>query len=66
MEEWRKGILGRLGTTLILFELVLSILFLSASRLLGSDYLKGIGVGLVIAWATSALAYLFKKRTEKP
>lgn len=66
MEEWRRRILDQLGTTLILFELILSILFLSASRFLGSDYLKGIGVGLVIAWATSAVAYLFKRQMEKP
>jgi hypothetical protein len=66
MEEWRKGILGRLDTTLILFELVLSVVFISLSYLTGSLYLRGIGVGLIIAWVTSAIAYLYKKKAGNP
>jgi hypothetical protein len=66
MEEWRKGLLGRLDTTLILFELVLSVIFISLSYLTGSLYLRGIGVGLIIAWVTSAIAYLYKKKMVKP
>ena len=57
----KKSILGRLrgrlDTTLILFELVLSVIFLLVSYLTGNSYFKGVGVGLIIAWATSALAY---------
>jgi hypothetical protein len=66
MEEWRKGILGQLDRTLILFELVLSVIFISLSYLTGSLYLRGIGVGLIIAWVTSAIAYLYKKRAANP
>ena len=62
MEEWRKSILERLDATLILFELVLSALFILAGHLISSPYLKGIGVGLIIAWVTSALAYLYRKK----
>ena len=66
METWRKKVLGRLDTTLILFELVLSVIFILVSHLISSMYLKGIGVGLIIAWVTSALAYLYKKKNVKP
>lgn len=33
---------------------------------MGSLYLKGVGVGLVIAWVTSALAYLVVSKRGKP
>lgn len=66
MEEWRKRILGRLDTTLILFELVLSVIFISLSYLTGSIYLRGVGVGLIIAGVTSAIAYLFKTKMARP
>ena len=52
----------RLDATLILFELVLSAIFLLVAYLTGSPYLRGVGVGLVIAWVTSAVAYLYRKR----
>jgi len=55
-----------LDETLIVFELVLSVIFLSASTLLSNIYLKGVGIGLVIAWVTSAVAYLYKRRMMKP
>jgi hypothetical protein len=64
--EWRMHILKRLDTTLILFELVLSVIFISLSYLTGNLYLKGIGVGLIISWVTSAIAYLYKKKKLKP
>ena len=60
----------RLDTTLILFELILSVIFMLVGHLVGSNYLSGIGVGLIIAWVTSALAYFRvgqyrKKRSDK-
>ncbi len=60
----RKSILKRLGTALILFEFVLSVIFFLAGHLADSMYLRGIGIGLVIAWVTSALAYLYKKKAK--
>ena len=66
MEKWRKSILGRLDTTLIVFELVLSVIFILVGHLTSSTYLRGIGVGLIIAWVTSALAYLYRKKKVKP
>jgi hypothetical protein len=66
-KTWReKYILGRLDVTLVLFELVLSALFLLVAYLTGNAYFRGVGVGLIIAWVTSALAiYILKKKTVK-
>ena len=94
----RKGILEHLDTTLILFELVLSVIFILIGHFaicshpcgnvnicaklgavyncpdnaitvpptIGNTYFGGVGVGLLIAWVTSAIAYLYKKKTLKP
>ena len=65
MEKWRKNILEHhLDTTLILFELVLSVIFLLVSYLTSNIYFRGVGIGLVIAWVTSAIAYLYKKKAK--
>ena len=57
-KSWRERyVWGRLATTLILFELVLSVIFILVSYLTGSTYFKGVGIGLIISWVTSALAY---------
>jgi hypothetical protein len=60
--EWRLRVLGRLDVVLILFELVLSGVFISVSYLTGNIYFRGVGIGLVIAWVTSAVAYVYKIR----
>ena len=66
MEKWRKSILARLDTTLILFELVLSVIFILMGHLIDNSYIRGVGIGLTIAWVTSALAYLYGKKKLKP
>jgi len=67
MKAWRKNILEHhLIEALTILELVLSVIFLVISYLTGNIYFKGVGIGLVIAWATSAIAYLFKKKMAKP
>jgi hypothetical protein len=63
--SWRIPLLRRLDVVLIVFELVLSVIFISMSYLAGNVYFKGVGVGLVIAWVTSAIAYLVKKKMIK-
>ncbi len=63
---WRKSILNRLDTTLIVFELVLSVVFIVVGYLIDNHYIRGVGVGLTIAWVTSAIAYLYKKKMVKP
>ncbi len=66
MENWRKNILAHhLDTALILLELVLSVIFISLGYAIGNMYFRGVGVGLIIAWVTSAIAYLYKKKMIK-
>jgi hypothetical protein len=66
METWRKNLLEHhLVEALTVFELVLSVIFLVISYITGNVYFKGVGIGLVIAGVTSAIAYLFKKKMVK-
>ena len=58
-----------LSTALILFEFVLSVIFILVGYLTGNIYFRGVGVGLIIAWVTSALAYFityYRKKKVKP
>jgi pilus assembly protein TadC len=66
IETWRKKVLGRLDTTIILFELVLSVIFVLVGHLIDNSYIRGVGIGLIIAWVTSALAYLYRNIKVKP
>ena len=54
--------LRRLDTVLVIFEFVLSMVFLLISYFVKSQYLRGVGVGLMIAWVTGAIAYAVKAR----
>jgi hypothetical protein len=65
MEDWRRGILARLDVTLVVFDLVLSVIFIVLGYLTGSLYIRGVGVGLVIAGVTGAVAYLYKTQIAK-
>lgn len=63
MQTWRKNLLEHhLIETLTILELVLSVIFLSIAYLTGNVYFKGVGIGLVIAWVTGAIAYLLKRK----
>ena len=65
MKAWRKNILEHhLVEALTILELVLSVIFLSISLHTGNVYFKGVGIGLVIAWVTGAIAYLFKTKAK--
>lgn len=67
LPDWRRRLLEQhLLTALIALELVLSVIFLLTSYFTGNIYFKGVGIGLVIAWVTSSIAYLFKKKMAKP
>jgi hypothetical protein len=63
---FRDRILRQLDMTLIVFELVLSVIFSLVGHLIDNNYIRGVGVGLIISWVTSALAYLYKKKKVKP
>jgi len=56
---------GQLATTLILFELILSVIFELVGHLTGNQYFSGIGIGLIIAWVTSAIAYFRVKHLKE-
>jgi Na+-driven multidrug efflux pump len=61
----RKKILedaSLLATVLILFELILSLVFISLGYIIGNIYFRGVGVGLTISWVTSALVYYIQYR----
>ena len=47
---------------LVVFELVLSVAFFTLGRIIGNAYIRGVGIGLVIAWVTGALAYFVVRR----
>jgi hypothetical protein len=67
-EKGKKSILQqareRVDITLILFELVLSVIFILVGYLIGSMYFRGVGVGLLIAWVTSAVAYFVTRKKK--
>jgi hypothetical protein len=50
---------------LILLELILSVIFVILGHLIGSAYLRGVGVGLIISWVTSVIAYYITERRKK-
>lgn len=50
---------------LILFQFVVSVAMLVLGHLTGKAYFRGVGVGLLIAWATSAIAYLVIRRAKR-
>lgn len=49
---------------LIVFELVLSILFVISGHFMDNIYIRGVGVGLIIAWVTSTIAYLIAGKKQ--
>lgn len=63
MKTWRKNILEHhLLEALTALELVLSAIFLVIAYITGNIYFRGVGVGLVIAWVTGAIAYCIKRK----
>jgi len=50
---------------LILLELVLSVIFVVLGHLIGNAYFRGVGVGLIISWVTSVIAYYITERRKK-
>lgn len=49
---------------LVALEFVLSVIFLSLGHIIGNMYIRGVGIGLLIAWASGALAYFVVKRRK--
>ena len=63
MDKMQGGV-SLLGE-LILFELILSVIFVVLGHLIGSAYFRGVGVGLIISWVTSTIAYYITERRKK-
>jgi hypothetical protein len=57
MDKWRSTLVK-----LVVLELVLCVVFFVLGYVIGNAYFRGVGVGLLIAWVTSALAYFVIKR----
>ena len=58
-DKWRSTY-----TKLVALELVLSVIFIPLGHILGNPYLRGVGIGLLIAWVTGALAYFVVRRPQ--
>ena len=43
-------------------ELVLSVIFISLGYISGNKYFRGVGIGLLIAWVTGAIAYFVVRK----
>lgn len=61
----RTRFFNHLGVTLIVFDLILSVIFFVVGYSSGSAYVRGIGVGLTIAWVTSAIAHFVRREKLK-
>ena len=57
MDKWRSTLVQ-----LVVLELVVCVVFTTLGYVIGNDYFRGVGVGLLIAWVTGALAYFIVKR----
>lgn len=57
MDKWRTTLIQ-----LVVLEFVLSVAFFTLGHITGNAYFRGVGVGLLIAWVTGALAYFLVKR----
>ena len=61
MDRWRSTLVK-----LVIFELIVCAVFIVLGYTSGSDYFRGVGIGLLIAWVTGALAYfIVKGRVQK-
>ena len=49
---------------LALLEFIISVIMLLVGHLTGNAYFQGVGIGLVIAWATSILAYFIVRKSK--
>ena len=56
MDKWRTTLIQ-----LVILELVVCVVFFVIGYISGNAYFRGVGVGLLIAWVTGALAYFIMK-----
>ena len=66
IRAWRKKLdYATLLLALILFQFIVSVIMLLIGHLTGNAYFRGVGVGLLIAWVTSAIAYFIIRRAKQ-
>ena len=66
ISTWRKHLdYSTLILWLILFEFIVSVIMLLVGHLTGNAYFRGVGIGLIIAWVTSALAYFIVRKSKQ-
>ncbi len=66
VRTWRRHLdYATLLLTLILFEFIVSVIMISVGYLSGNVYFRGVGIGLLIAWVTSGIAYLVVRRAKQ-
>ena len=53
-QDWRRR---HWFQALIILEVVVSVVMLIIGYITGSGYFRGVGIGLIIAWVTGAIAY---------
>ncbi|MEM0140262.1 MAG: hypothetical protein QXZ44_06610 [Ferroplasma sp.] len=65
IRSWRKNLdYSTLILLLILLEFIISVVMLSIGYRTGKAYFRGVGVGLVIAWVTSGVAYFIIRKLK--
>jgi hypothetical protein len=57
MDKWRST-----HIKLVVLELVLSVALFTIGHIMENAYIRGVGVGLLIAWVTGALAYYIVRK----
>ena len=63
---WRKNLdYATLLLALILFQFIVCVIMLIVGYLTGNAYFRGVGIGLLIAWVTSALAYFIVRKSKQ-
>lgn len=66
INTWRKNLdYSTLILILVLFEFIVSVIMLFVGYLTGNAYFRGVGIGLLIAWVTSGLAYFIVRRAKQ-
>ena len=55
----------KLILALIMLELVLGVILYMIGHFRDNAYIRGVGIGLTIAWVTSAIAYLSVRMRSK-
>jgi VIT1/CCC1 family predicted Fe2+/Mn2+ transporter len=61
---WKEGMDKWLSTyaKLVALEFVLSVVFFTLGHIIDNAYVRGVGIGLLIAWVTGVIAYFVVRK----